>query len=249
MIMVQTDEKMLLARLADLERRAGHSGRPCFSRFLDPKETALFKKAMHPRLPFLLWGGYADCERQMLGFFPEFQEPAFEQFPIRALRLYAGEELGHRTVLGSVMALGIERNLIGDVAMEAAGPVLFICDTICDYLRLNLVKAGRSKVQVEDAPLESLSLLSRSFELITGTVASLRLDCVLGLLTGVSRSGAEELLRKELVSVNFSVCTKGAVTLSEGDVLSVRKFGRAEVLEILGETKKGRLKIILKKYI
>jgi len=92
-------------------------------------------------------------------------------------------------------------------------------------------------------------LLPKQFMPIGGTVSSLRLDCVLGLLTGVSRSGADELIKKEMVSLNHSVCTRGSVTVAEGDVISVRRFGRAEVSEILGETKKGRIRMTLKKYI
>jgi len=243
------DEKMLLARISDLERSAEHGMVPCFSRFLDPKELAVFHSRPLPHMPFMLWGGYEDSERKMLGFFPEFIEPMPELFPICALRLTSREPLGHRTVLGSVMGLGIERSLIGDVAMEAQGAVLFACDSICDYIKLNLTKVGRAGVKVQDVSLESLELLPRAWEPVCGTVASLRLDCVLGLLTGVSRNGAEEMLKQERVLLNHTLCKKGATLVNTGDVLSVRGFGRAELLELGGETRKGRMKITLKKYI
>ena len=247
--MAQLEEKLLLARLEDLEKGAERGKKPCFSRFLDPAGLALFQNHMHPHTPFMVWGGHDDSERKIVGFFPDFMDPEKTTFPIRALRLVASEELEHRTVLGSVMGLGIERNLIGDIAMEETGPVIFVCDSICDYLQMNLTKAGRLRLRVAEADLNDLCLLPRQFIEIGGTVASLRLDCVLGLFTGVSRSGAEELLKKEMVSLNHVVCTRGAVTVSEGDVLSVRRYGRAEVAEILGETKKGRIRINLKKYI
>jgi len=248
LIMTPSEEKMLLARLEDLEKGA-ERGKPCFSRFLDPGEVAVWERHVHPRQPFMLWGGYEDAERKMLGFFPDFLEPSPSLFPLCALRLKSKEELSHRTVLGSLMGLGIERNLLGDVAMEEAGPVVIVCDSIADYIHMNLTKAGHARVQTEEVAPEQLSILPKAFQVIDGTVASLRLDCVLGLLTGVSRSGAEELLKREFVSVNHSVCTRGSVTVAAGDVLSVRKFGRAVVDEILGETKKGRIRISLKKYI
>lgn len=247
--MADFEEKLLLSRLADLEQRAEHGSVPCFSRFLDPREILLFTQKMRPHLPFLLWGGYAEAERQMLGFFPKGCEPDFALFPLSALRLSGGENPGHRTVLGSLMALGIERNLLGDIAMEAGGPVLFACSSISEYLCLNLTRVGRHKVFLTETPAEDLSVLPKAWEEISGTVASLRLDCVLGLLTGASRTKTEELLRQEMVNLNYSLCKKGSVTLSAGDVLSVRKFGRAELIEVLGETKKGRIRIVLKKYI
>ncbi len=247
--MEQAEEKLLLARLSDLEQRAERGHRPCFSRFLDPGEIVICKQKLHPAVPYMFWGGYEEAERQMIGFFPDFMEPGPNDFPLRALRIRSKEDLGHRTVLGSVMGLGLERNQIGDVAMEEAGPVLFACDSICDYICMNLTRAGKAHVSVTEVPFESLAVLPKAWVPVGGTVASLRLDCVLGLLTGVSRSGAEELLKREMVSVNHTVIKKGSVLLSAGDVLSVRKFGRAEILEIGGETKKGRIRIQLKKYI
>ncbi len=243
-----TDEKLLLARLGDLEQRAKRGGGPCFSRFLDAKEIAVFHANMRPSVPFMLWGGYDESERQMLGFFPGYPEPEESAFPITPLRLKSREELSHRAVLGSVMGLGVERNLIGDVAKEETGAVLFVCDSICDYIAQNLLKIGQAGVQITPAA-DDLCLLPRAWQPVTGTVASLRLDCVLGLLTGASRGRADEMIRSEKVQVNHSVCTKNSVVLAVGDVLSVRGFGRAELLESLGETKKGRIRITLKKYI
>ncbi len=243
------NEKLFLAHLGDLERGAERGNRPCFSRFLDPGECLLFSQKMRPKTPFMLWGGYEEAERKMLGFFPDYMEPSQKDFPLSALRLSGAKDVGHRTVLGSLMSLGIERNLLGDVAMEESGPVVFACDSIVDYLSLNLTRAGQARVKLTPLLPEEVAILPKAWEPLSGTVASLRLDCVLGLLTGASRGKAEEMLRRELVCVNYNVCTKGATLLSAGDVLSVRKFGRAEVLEVLGETKKGRMRIVLKKYI
>lgn len=248
-MILQTDEKLLLARFKDLEQGTEFGGYPHFSRFLDPAECALFKERVHPRVPYMFWGGYEDAERKMLGFFPDYIEPDASLFPIASLRLSASEKLEHRTVLGSLMGLGIERNLLGDVAMEEKTSVIFACDSIKDYICLNLIRAGRLPVSLAEVPFDELAILPRAWEPVCGTVASLRLDCVVGLLTGASRSTADEMLRRELVSVNHSVCTKGSVVLSQGDMLSIRRFGRAELSEILGETKKGRTRIVLKKYI
>ncbi len=247
--MTQINEKLLLSRFEDLERSTERGHKPCFSRFLDPREQRLFAQHYRPRCPYMLWGGYEDAERKMVGFFPDYLEPDGAEFPIVPLRLSSGEALGHRDILGALMSLGIERNLIGDIAKEEAGPVLFATESAKDFLMLECTRAGRTRIKLSEAEPESLAILPKEWKAISGTVASLRLDCVLGLLTGASRSAADEMLRREAVSVNHSVCTKGSVTLDEGDVLSVRGHGRAEVLEIGGETKKGRMRVTLKKYI
>lgn len=248
--MTQSEEKILLAHLADLERSAARGRGACFSRFLDPQELAVFCRAVQPACSVMQWGGYEESERRMLGFFPDYAEPEPSAFPLCALRVQAAEELGHRTLLGALMSLGIERSLIGDIVQEETGSaVLFVCNSIADYVQMNLTRAGRSRLLLTSVAPESLNLRERAWEPVSGTVASLRLDCVLGLLTGRSRSAVDELLRRELVSVNFAVCTKGALSLSCGDVLSIRHFGRAELIEIGGESRKGRIWITLKRYI
>lgn len=248
--MAEPDEKMLLARLGDLERAASRGRGAFFSRFLDPQELAVFNRAPRPSCEVMAWGGYEGSERQMLGFFPDYAEPQAAAFPLCALRAKCAEELGHRTLLGALMSLGIERSLIGDIAKEEDGSaVLFVCDSIADFIQMNVTRAGRSRLTLLPVPIEELRLRERAWEPVSGTVASLRLDCVLGLLTGQSRAAVEELLRREQVSVNFAVCTKGSVSLACGDVLSVRHFGRAELLEIGGESRKGRIWITLKRYV
>lgn len=247
--MTQLSDKLLLSHLADLEAQAERGHRPCFSRFLDPGEIRLFTMQARPRIPYMLWGGYADAERKMVGFFPEYMEPEAAAFPLSALRLSSSEELGHRAILGALMSLGIERNLIGDIAKEEEGPVLFAVRSAVDFLTMECTRAGRARIRLTEAEPETLAVLPKAWVPVSGTVASLRLDCVLGLFTGQSRSGTDALVRRESVSVNHSVCTKSSVVLSEGDVLSVRGYGRAELMEIGGETKKGRMRIVLKKYI
>lgn len=247
--MTQINEKLLLSRFSDLERSTERGHKASFSRFLDPREQRLFAERYRPRCPYMLWGGYPDAERKMVGFFPDYLQPDGAEFPLVPLRIAASDELGHRDILGALMSLGIERNLIGDIAKEEMGPVLFAAESVKDFLILECTRAGRTRMKLSEASFESLAILPKEWKAISGTVASLRLDCVLGLLTGASRSQADEMLRREAASVNHSVCTKGSLTLSAGDVLSVRGHGRAEVLEIGGETKKGRMRLTLKKYI
>jgi len=72
---------------------------------------------------------------------------------------------------------------------------------------------------------------------------------VIGAATKLSRSEAVSHIANGGVSVNFCEVSEPSKKLSEGDVVSVRHHGRFVLNEILGETKKGRLSIELKKYI
>ena len=114
-----TEQDLLAARLEDsikLSRK-----RPCFLGFLDEAQAAFCQERLSRRqdVAYLSWGGHEYAERVVLGFFPDYLEPAPEYFPITPLVLsYRKEDkLTHRDFLGSFMALGVERSVIGDIVV------------------------------------------------------------------------------------------------------------------------------------
>jgi RNA-binding protein YlmH len=77
----------------------------------------------------------------------------------------------------------------------------------------------------------------------------MRLDCIIAAATGISREKAASLIRCEKAEVNHLPVTSVSSEVKEGDILSVRGWGRFVLSGINGETKKHRIHIILKKYI
>ena len=84
---------------------------------------------------------------------------------------------------------------------------------------------------------------------IRDTVAALRLDAVLASGFSTSRSKAAQLVSAGRVSVNHRECMKSDRTVEQGDVLSCRGLGKCVVKEVLGQSKKGRIMLILERYI
>ena len=80
------------------------------------------------------------------------------------------------------------------------------------------------------------------------TVSSLRLDCVISAVFSLSRNQATEFIEQKLVRVNSFVAEKPTKQITEGDKISVRGKGKFTLKLLSGETKKGRLKIIVEKY-
>ncbi|NMD43628.1 MAG: hypothetical protein GYA86_10030 [Firmicutes bacterium] len=83
---------------------------------------------------------------------------------------------------------------------------------------------------------------------IAGTVAALRLDAVLALGFGLSRSRAVLLIRGGLVEVNGCPVEAPACRLKEGDRLSVERRGSVQIAALTGESRKGRQRIKLYKF-
>lgn len=82
---------------------------------------------------------------------------------------------------------------------------------------------------------------------INGTVASARLDAVLALGFGISRSRVVPLIKEGLVKINYRPVTSPSANLQEGDLVSLQGRGRLEIIMLGSETRKGRIRLIVKK--
>lgn len=249
MVVLSGEDKLALSRLSDLEQLCIKKKTPQFSHFQDPRELMLFEKSYRPSafVTAKAFGGYNEAERQIIGFFPDFSEADFSDFPLSVLKITGAEDKGHRDFLGSILGLGIKRSAVGDIVTENGTAYVFCENTVCDFLLFNLTKIGRQRVQAKlISPFEAC-IPKREFDEFFGTAASLRLDALLSLGAKISRSKALALIESEAVNLNWQTVTNPAKTLCEGDVISARGYGRIRIGEIIGETKKGRIKILIRK--
>jgi len=80
------------------------------------------------------------------------------------------------------------------------------------------------------------------------TVSSLRLDAVCSTGFRMARGKAAALIESGRVQLNWRECTKPDRTVSEGDTVSARGFGKFELTEVGALTKKGRIPITVQCY-
>ena len=232
---------ILLARMDDLAEKAKNIGCAA-SRFLTPAEARAVAAHFIRRrdIKLIFDGGYEGAERARAVFLnAEWGEYERVDF-FRALKIVIPPQdtPGHRDILGAVMALGVERAAIGDITEN---PYTIIClPELCGYIAENLTKAGRAGIRLSEMKLSELPARVESLSVKTDSVASPRLDAVLGSAFGFSRGKASELIEAGRVSINHEVCIQSAKELDEGAVLSVRGVGRAKLIELGGVSKKGR---------
>lgn len=240
-----------LKRCEDFEQSVLKYKNVRFSRFVSPHDLAVFRMHFTPS-PFVSvmeYGGALDCERVQIGFFSDFLLPDSSDFPICPILLMGIDGLSHRDILGSVLGLGIKREMIGDIFVDGNRAVVMADSQVCDFLLYHLKAVGRKKVEVSLCPEHAALSLEHTFQTVRCVVASARLDAVVGAGTKLSRSEASDCILKGEVSVNFVAVTDCSKKLCEGDVISVRHHGRFVLERLCGETKKGRLAVELKKYI
>ena len=121
--------------------------------------------------------------------------------------------------------------------------------TLVNYLTSNLTQIGAAPVSLTAITPEDLLQKEEKVKVINATVADLRLDAVAAAGYGVSRSRMADEIKSLNVKVNWKEAKKAAQPVVEGDTISFRGRGRVEVAEIRGTTKKGRISVVLKRFI
>lgn len=246
---MELEENALRRRFAELSRRAATRNMDTFTPFLTlAEQSILLSMERQLELPPRWLGGYPGAERRLACFSPN---DAPEESPIVCLSVRPkGEKfaaaLGHRDILGAIMGLGIKRELIGDILPRDKGGYVFCLAEMADYLCQNLTEVGHSSVLC--TPCSPPEEISAPPEPCVLTAASLRLDVLIAAVWKLSRSESQQLFPKQLVFVNGRTVLSPGDTVREGDMVSVRGRGRFQLTEVLGETRKGRLRLSARIY-
>lgn len=242
--------EMLYAQLRDRIRQA--EKRPSFFGFMSEQACAAattYVNAHYKDMQTMLWGGHPDAERKLFGAFPSYVTAADTLFPVAAVTLHYRkmDVLQHRDFLGAILGLGLARDAVGDILIEAGRCVVYVKEELSGYLLQNLEKIGRVGVQVTlgaEMPLPPM----HSFVPVSGVVASERLDCLVGLLCKKSREQAAEMIRSGLVLLNHAEVTSSSARVHDGDILTMRKYGKFIIDRFGPQTGKGRLRVACRKY-
>lgn len=158
--------------------------------------------------------------------------------------------LTHRDYLGSILGLGLERDVSGDIFVADEHSAYLACKgEIADFLTDNLTHVSADTVRVTQMPVGFVPPVERKRQAIRDTVASARLDCVVAALSNLSREKAQVAVRSGLVDLNYETVEACDTTVVPPCVLSVRGVGKFSVLSFDGETKKGRRRLSAEKYI
>ena len=249
------EDRLLLAKVLDRAEQAASRNVPAHTDFLSPQQQAMAEDVLRlagiSETAWLRQGGYQGAERNIFLFLPDWMEPEMAESPLRCLRASFRPEfqLSHRDFLGSLMGMGVVREKIGDILVTQESADLIVLDTVAEFLLSSWDSAGRAKLTVTEIPAAHLHIPQVPCEEIRDTVSSLRLDAVCATGFRMARGKAADLIASGHVQVNWRACTKADKLLVAGDTVSARGYGKFQLSEVGGVTKKGRTAIVVKRYI
>lgn len=243
------EERYLSAHIADMQRFAIKSGVPRFSAFLNEREAVVARFAVKGGLVF--YGGYDGAARTVCGVLEGTyaEELAPEDiFPVRAVTFSfrRGDKLTHREFLGALLSLEIKRELLGDILVAEGYAVVFVHETALELVS-RVDKVGRVGVSAEIGITKPLP--EQKMQRIETTVSSLRLDCIVAAAANTSREKSAALIKSGMVSADHCPCTNVSAEVRENTIISIRGSGRYRLSGINGESRKGKLRIVIEKYV
>lgn len=255
------DDRLLLAKTEDLINQCSRTFSPAYSFFLDERQCMLAETVCRrygSDVKYRFWGGYEDAQRKMLCVYNQYDcdylndyycDNLTEEIPLKCLTFTyrKADALTHRDFLGSLMAMRLKRETIGDIVVSEGKTQLFAAETAAKLICSTVCKIGKTGVKVcDNLPFDIHK--TQEFDVIGGTVASLRADCVLSTALKISREKTAQLIKNTGVQINFSPVFSPSFEMNCGDVFSVKGYGKFILSEILGTSRKGRIHITVKKY-
>ena len=248
------EDKVLLAKVWDKINAGMRKNIIANTCFLSLRELDITKylfgnmEGLHP------FGGYEGAERQMLIYLPDYLDEAAlldEDSPVICLRaaFYEVDTPSHRDFLGALMGAGIARETVGDICVGKGYCDFFVTREIAPYILQNFTGAGRTKVHLEQIPLSNVAVAEPETKQIKDTLASLRLDSVISSGFRVGRSQAAQYVTSGRAAIDGLPCEKPDNAVDEGAKISVRGLGKIRLTAVNGQTKKGRISVVIDRYV
>ena len=248
------EDRLLLAKLWDKITAGMRKNIPANTCFLSPRELEMARYLFGDVPGLYAFGGYADAERKMLIYLPEYlEEDALydSASPCVCLRasFYQADSPSHRDFLGALMGAGIGRETVGDICVGKSQCDFFVTAEMAPHLLQSFTSAGRTKLHLSQIPLTQAQIPEPEVREIKDTLASLRLDSVISSGFRIGRSLASQYISAGKASIDGLPCEKPDKPVAEGSRVSVRGLGKIRLVQINGKTKKDRISVVIHRYV
>lgn len=248
------EDRVLLAKVWDKISAGVRRNIPADTCFLSPRELELTRYLFGEMEGLHAFGGYEDAERKMLIYLPDYWDESAltgEESPIVCLRaeFYEGDAPTHRDFLGALMGAGIGRETVGDICIAPGSCDFLVTAPVAPYLLQNLTSAGRVKLRLSAIPLAELRVPEPEIQEIRDTVASLRLDGIIASGFRMGRSLAAQQIAAGKAAIDGLPCEKPDKAVPEGAKISLRGSGKIKLAAVGAPTKKGRIPVVIHRYV
>ena len=184
---------------------------------------------------------YNDCEKAVIY--------TKEKPIIKLLEITSFEKLTHREIMGSLYNQNIDSEMFGDIVIFDNHYYILVMNSICNIILDTFNMIGNKTVKIKEIDIITLDNYKREYEKKELIVSSLRIDSVISKLIGISRENIKKIFNNNEIFLNYEICTKMTKKLMDGDIFSIRKYGKYKYNGVIKRSKKNYYIIECLKYI
>lgn len=247
---VNIEDKSLLLDIYNKAILAEKTGKQLFSSYFCTNNICKVSCELAHFLNFKIdiFGVFKDAERQIIGF----NVYDTEDFPIVLVKINYNSKfvnLEHKDFLGALTSLGIKREKMGDLVLKQNSCYVPIYEDLYEYIYMNLDHIAKAPCRIEKMDLKTQVIPEFNFQEKSIIVSSNRADSIVASLCNISRTKALDLIGSSKVFVDYDEVKSKNKEIHGGSIVTIRGYGKFKMDSFIGETAKGRIKILFKKFI
>lgn len=251
---IDFDDKIMLASIFDKIELFNKINKPIYLNEFYPPAIwkALMKYSIELGCKFGTFGIFEECDRRAISILPIEEDEDIYKYKVKLIKITNKShfnKLRHSDYLGALMAQGIRREKFGDLLVDEESGYVPICSDIADFIKDNLNNIGKAPCSIKELSLEDATLPKVKYESKTVVVSSLRLDCVVSALCGISRNSSVDLIKKGMVLYDYEKVYEKDEEVCLKTTITIRGYGKFKIEDYIGKTHKEKERIIIKKYI
>lgn len=240
------DEQPFIDQVIDWVAQVENQYAPYLTYFLNPRQKYIAQAIIgqYDDIMYETFGGFEGAEQERILIFPPYFEPTVDDFEVTMFEIsYPTKfaELSHGQIMGTVLGAGISRGNLGDIVTDGVRWQFFVDQTMADYVKLNVNQIGRVNVNLEEQALAEKVASDSKWEPEEIVVSSLRIDVVLARALNFSRNRAKTLIDEKKIKINWVEIERPDIEVEEHDIISIRGYGRVQIRQQLGTTRKDNL--------
>lgn len=240
---LSSEEEFLAKKFEGYKNKAINSYKMTITKFLNLREQEILTYIIGQNsgvfLKFSNISGFDEYKRAIISPFE-----VDDDFDIDIIKLDYNKkfsELNHRQILGTIMSLQIERNMIGDILINENKDIYIISSKeMSDFIIQNVFKINNSEVFLSKTD-KVIGSFSPNYVIKKYFLASLRIDLVTSEGFGVSRNKVQEMIKAGLLKLNSKEEKNVSRQIELNDVISLKGHGRIKLLSVGGLSKSGKI--------
>lgn len=198
--------------------------------FITQKELMLIKGKLFKNEYNIYWL-YDECSKVIL-----YKKDIPD---IKLFKIKCKNKLRHQEILGTIFSLGIKEDTFGDIVKYNDEFYIFLLPHLVSYFTCNLTEINGNKIILEEVDIASKDKFIQDTVAKEYIVSSLRIDNIVSSITNCSRRDTLDKFKNNEVNLNYNDEIKPTRVLQEGDIFSIRRYGKFKFNKILKMTKKG----------